>query len=268
MDEKIAGKYVKVFHASPEADITLFRGTHSQKFNMRGLFVSPTFKSIKQDWAGYVFNKRSRSDPHHPYKHDPYDNLTVYTLAVPRGVYESSRRVHQEKAQEAWDRNGIDSLGAWGWGAETFIPAEYLDQIRIIGRTTLMASDLTTKVRRPTEGMDPTTLAEKLKATNLAAKLYLEIVDVSAASVLAHGKRINPLQDAKELKGQLVDLFLGRNGPWAGERIEKLVGPAVAEFERIERAWRTIVRPELESEIPPELSPVRIAARYLNRGAW
>jgi len=168
---------VKVFHLSPHANIQKFRGHYSPKMKAKGIFVSQSWKSLLHDWAGTLSNKRfggrglrtiikrqkrlERELDRHSEDSEEYQeidarlrrsyrgsdlgnwkNLTIYQLLVPKEVFQVCQERMDQLAQAAFNRAGMGAIGAWGWGVETFIFEEFLDQVTIDGRETISVKDL------------------------------------------------------------------------------------------------------------------------------
>ena len=51
---------VKVYHVSPELNLTKLMPRHSRKFNDAGVFVSSSLQSIFNSWAQYVASKKTK----------------------------------------------------------------------------------------------------------------------------------------------------------------------------------------------------------------
>lgn len=176
------GEEVKAYHISPNASIPKFIPRHSQKHGKNGIFICTSWESLLDDWLWTLASKRfgknvstsastidkrrikaherhddcftdmslcpdtnehkriykMRSDTNEP----AYKSLTIYKLSLPKYVFDAAKKEHNRLAEIAINAGGVGNIGAWGWGNETFIPEEYLDKIKIIGRRTLTSHDI------------------------------------------------------------------------------------------------------------------------------
>lgn len=148
---------VKVYHLSPHANIQYLRGAHSPKQGAKGIYVSKSWASVVKDWAHTLLSKRfggrgpstlrkrlrrkgdtlERRGKLNANDLGSYQSLTVYKLSIPQDVFQECQRRMDRLVEQAFAAQGVGAIGAWGWGVETFILEEYLDQIRIVGRKTL-----------------------------------------------------------------------------------------------------------------------------------
>ena len=196
------------FHVSPEASITKFQGRYSQKYKTKGLFISPTFEAIACSWAPYVSTKKHpRSSKSFFYNKDYYQNLTVYKLEVPKTIVEICKEQNNQKYQEARAKvkNDTSLLGAWGWDLELFVPSEYLNSIKIIGKKTYKYYEFgkmdCAKFER--DNCYSNDKYAEAALPNIAAKKYLEIQnllsDISLKLIREESNFIRSNFDAKQL---------------------------------------------------------------------
>lgn len=68
-----------------------------------------------------------------------YKSITIYQLLIPQEVFELCKQEMNNLVEAAFARSGAGAIGAFGWGIETFIFEEFLDQIQIIRRKTYTA---------------------------------------------------------------------------------------------------------------------------------
>ena len=251
---KISEKMVKMYHASPEHSITVFKGRYSGKFHAKGLFVTPKLKSIYEDWAGYVAHKKSENSDGKK-QNLSYSSLTVYTLAIPASVVARSEEFNNQKYQEAVEKYESDQLtGAWGWGPELFIREEDLPSIRIIGRETLDTEDISQHHRPAMEFRDALSVAKSVANSNAAAHLYLEIETEITKSILKYGKDVVQFSGAPELLDRLTPMFWkakeGNLGTWVPEHT--LNKNNREKFDQAQRDWHYDVYPRLHTPPTPE----------------
>src|SRR5215467_5359209 len=126
------GRQVDFFHISPHGDIGEMRGRWHHRFGEKGLFVSPTYRSIVLDWFGHVASKKKGSR---------YKFLTVYRLSVPQGVVDICLKRY-EQSPHGFLYQGPRLHGFRDWGDELWIPEEHLGQVRIKGRKTVSYHEL------------------------------------------------------------------------------------------------------------------------------
>lgn len=165
------GQYIKVYHISPHANIQHFIGQYSPKMKAKGIFVSESWISVLKDWIGTLSSKRfggkrittlkkrrerlerildkldwkdteytiPLQEKFHKYHQDfgSWKNLSIYTLLVPKNIFDECEHRMNILTEEAFKRQGYGALGAWSWGDETFILDEYLNEIKITGRQTV-----------------------------------------------------------------------------------------------------------------------------------
>lgn len=142
IEAKLNTKPVYVYHISDNANLSfpLTSGVYSQKFGKHGLFVAP-LRAIRNSWASWSANK-GRSTADHSTKEKErreeqlFNNLTLYKLELPKWAFDKAEAEHKAKAEQGMKDNPDSALGAWGWDAETFIPEEMLDHIKLAGKQT------------------------------------------------------------------------------------------------------------------------------------
>ena len=176
-------RYQKVYHLSPHAYLQHFTGKYSSKMRAKGIFVSQSWLSILNDWMGTLLSKRfggrkpttllkrqrrlekrldsyQEDSPEYELTREKirryypgrdlgaYRNITLYTLLIPQEIFEICQQRIEDLTEIAFTYGGTAALGAWGWGIETFILDEYLDQIQIVGRRTMTAQQALDLVRK------------------------------------------------------------------------------------------------------------------------
>lgn len=57
-----------------------------------------------------------------------YKTLYLHSIQCPKEIYEESLK----RMDEAYENDPNKSLGFWGWGAQVFVDAEFLKQLKII----------------------------------------------------------------------------------------------------------------------------------------
>ena len=141
MEAKLNTKPVYVYHISDNANLSfpLTSGVYSQKFGKNGLFVAP-LRAIRNSWASWSA-KKGRSTAGSTKEKERreeqlFNNLTLYKLKLPKWVFDKAEAEHKSKAEQGMKDNPDSALGAWGWDAETFIPEEMLDHIKLAGKQT------------------------------------------------------------------------------------------------------------------------------------
>ena len=142
MEAKLNTKPVYVYHISDNANLSfpLASGVYSQKFGKSGLFVAP-LRAIRNSWSSWSANKgrytSSQNKKEQEKREDQlFNNLTLYKLELPKWVFDKAEAEHKAKAEQGMKENPDTALGAWGWDAETFIPEEMLQHIKLAGKQT------------------------------------------------------------------------------------------------------------------------------------
>jgi len=130
-----------VWHISPDANLNFKRkGQGSPKFGMRGMFVSD-YESIADTWAAWVNFGKERQRDKGCAKFNPrdtnqaYRTLYLYKIAIPKDILEKVKDLYNIKADEFSAKNSdADTMGAFGWAPELFIPEEYFPLLKIAGK--------------------------------------------------------------------------------------------------------------------------------------
>lgn len=118
---------MKFYHISPE-NFNRFSPKYSSIFKCKGVFVSPTFKSIIFDWAMYVFYKKDRKNV---FRKKHYSHLYIYTILLDKETIEEIKYFYDFVFHsDEWSTNKI--YGFWFWGEQLFIPEDLISRIRII----------------------------------------------------------------------------------------------------------------------------------------
>jgi len=176
------------YHVSPEASIQQFTPHYSPKLKMRGVYVSPTYRSLIADWAlGYVFWKK------HEGKHEHLHNVTIYRLGVPVEVANRVEKLWQDALDQAYEDQGFGVYGSWLWGKQYFIPEQDLGQIEIISRKTLTFHEILDidnrhcGYRRHIFDCNLQKFATQVRLTNRAAKAYLDLLEAIREQALRDG---------------------------------------------------------------------------------
>ena len=203
--------FKKLYHVSAEAGIQRLRGRWSPKIMRKGIFVTSEKNAIYRSWAGYVSGKKFPRDERPSKGKSWYDNLTLYTLAVPNGLYKKIERVIP-RAMDHYEEMGRElSLGAWGWDTEDFIPEEYLDQIKIIGRENLTTGEFF-KRDKARGLLDPT------KPLKGPVRRSRENLSSFLADVLLGSPSVSPLV-VRYLKEKAFSLFNRKTRELTGENV-------------------------------------------------
>lgn len=106
---------IVVYHASPQLDLKRINPKYSPKFSTEGVFVTRDLGSILRSWASWALRKPDKTKTGRT--GDTYENLAIYTIRIPKTVFDTSEETHEKVAASS-----EGGLGAWGWDVETFIP--------------------------------------------------------------------------------------------------------------------------------------------------
>lgn len=140
-EAKTNTKPVYMYHASDNANLQEpLTGTYSQKFEQDGMFVAP-MSAMRNSWAAYTsgktrFTPKNKREVSGQEEGQRFNKLTLYKLSMPKWVFDQADKAHHDRANQAMEQSGINGLGAWGWDIETFIPADLLKYVHIVGRKT------------------------------------------------------------------------------------------------------------------------------------
>ena len=123
---KIAGKtyrdrqdHVVVYHVSPDRLTYLL--PRSKFAQYKGIYVSASYRSIIEDWAGFVRGKKGKGQT--------YQTIYIHKISCPKEIFDECVRLFRETEASGYR---ADNILFWGWGFQTFIPEEYLKQLEII----------------------------------------------------------------------------------------------------------------------------------------
>lgn len=122
---------MKFYHASPE-NFSRFTPKYNKTFKCKGVFVSPTFKSVIKDWAFWVLNKKNIKANYASYnKENYYSYIWIYTIELPKNIIQDCKEFYDEVFHsEDWSEGKLYSF--WYWGEQLFIPDYLVDEIKII----------------------------------------------------------------------------------------------------------------------------------------
>jgi hypothetical protein len=123
---------VVLYHASPQRSLTQLRARYSPKFGRKGVFVSKSMESMWNSWISWALSrpqeKTGRAD-------DKFEEVTLYTLRMPRSAFEEAEKLHFG-TMSTTSGGGVEAIGAWGWDVETFIPEELVPELTITSKKT------------------------------------------------------------------------------------------------------------------------------------
>ena len=175
-----------LYHVSPNNLTALRPLSKFEKYT--GLFMSPSYKSLIRDWAGYVMGKKHNTDldikrkeilretdriegidgqykkAHNPEEQAKLDELYreldkidesmssegyraatkgygrvyVHKILCPKEIYEDCVRIFNEVYDSGYMSG---AFGFWAWGAQIFVPAEYLKYLKIISVRSMTRDD-------------------------------------------------------------------------------------------------------------------------------
>lgn len=192
-------KQIFLWHISPERLTNLSPRSRLGSLNIpvqSGLYFSPSYNSLIQDWMPYVLGKKRKTHdidrmwretwdkiddleklPDSPEKEveseklhqkidklretmnrdSHYENSTIYKTAfitkvicpewVMKASYDFMHNVYNDQ-----EERGVASIGFWGWGAQIFIPADYLKYLTIVGSKRYEPNDLLDVGKRKPRG--------------------------------------------------------------------------------------------------------------------
>jgi len=186
---------IEVYHVSPRSDMFQLRPTGSKKGQRSyigkkqpGVYVAPKFKDAVAWAVSYVSGIKSRNQrPNerlkekgggfHAEKVDTnYKNLTIYQIKVPKEIL-------QKSAYESF------------WEPEYFISQDNMDQLRIVKSKTYSLGELQTIYERMSQKRhevrgDSINDIKKASKTNLAARYYLELIDLYNQKLMSGKKPV------------------------------------------------------------------------------
>lgn len=191
-----------VFHAS---DKNLTNLSPISRFHGKsGLYVSESYRSIIEDWSGYVLGKKNKNHPllvrrkeiinkmnsvedkieklkknnlevpeeltkeldvlfdkrdiidrqyNNSVDTPSYKTLYIHTIKIPLDILNQAEREFTNIMHEELNK-GIADFGFWGWGIQTFIPAELLKFCKIINVEKLNIGEYQDKYDRLHIGRD------------------------------------------------------------------------------------------------------------------
>lgn len=129
--------------------------------------------------------KKNKENPQDPRR--IYQNLTLYSLEIPKVIYSEAKKRHNSSYQKNFERalqkfHGDEEqahlflCNAWNWDSETFIPEDLLRYVKIAGRKTLHARAFMGKYpESPKKELSIKDIAKQIASQNPAAKLYLAL---------------------------------------------------------------------------------------------
>lgn len=253
-----AGKMVRVYHVSPEANLQVLRGFYSRGFGGKGLFVGP-LKAILHSWAAFVAGKKTQNANFNQIT-PGYKSLTLYTLEIPAFIYAKVRTLFDETFDDAYQEllsRGYDQTSAlmalyssYKWDDQYFIPENYLKFVRIAGRKTLPTRALTRDVDVPiNRSVNLEKEALKVQNTNPAAKLYLNLKGRLQEIEFSKSKKdLYERKMSQALVGQLPWLFYSS---WDKSSSENLAPSDKGTFMQILEEWKRMKRKLYLWEEPP-----------------
>lgn len=174
-------KKTYVYHVSPKSSIVRLRPTSARKGlqaikqGTSGIYVAPKFRDAVAWATSFVGHKKYNTQkPNERLKEkgggyhgdkfpETYNNLTIYKIEVP-----------EDLLKIVWKSSS--------WEPEYFIPAEYMDNLKIIKSKTYSMNDLilmdNKRSQKRTELASSSLLTiKKASKSNLAARYYLELTD-------------------------------------------------------------------------------------------
>jgi len=127
-------KNIYLWHISPDRHNVLKPRSRMGKedYSYTGLYFTPSFKSLLQDWMSYISGKKVKREDRH--SNDPnyaYETLFIHKVSVPEWVLKESYK-RQKQTFNIEDARGEASFGFWGWGQQVFIPEDLLNHVSII----------------------------------------------------------------------------------------------------------------------------------------
>lgn len=123
---------VVLYHASPQRSLTQLTPRYSRKFRKRGVFVSKSMESMWNSWINWAL---SRPEGQGERADDKFEEVTLYTLRMPRRIFEEAEKLHTSSMSAAGGGQ-IEAAVAWGWDVETFIPEELVPELVITSKKT------------------------------------------------------------------------------------------------------------------------------------
>jgi hypothetical protein len=212
-------EFTHVYHVGPRSDMFKLRPIGHSKGTRAsigkgqpGLFVAPKFRDAVAWAVTYISHKKYYTQKptervkekgggwHSEKGVQDYKNLTIYKINVPKEILKKSSYTYS-------------------WEPEFFISSEHLDQMNIVSSKTYNIYELSkmySKRSNKRSESHPSKLAniKKVAKTNLAARLYLKLLD-SYNSALLQGK--TPIFTDDE------ELIRDNNNHLVRTEIEKLV---------------------------------------------
>jgi len=240
---RVAARQVKLYHVSPSADIQRFRPRWSQKLRMAGLFATRSKKSIFNSWSGYVADKKKGPKG--------YANLTLYTLTVPWDVYQAADNVIPQAIEKI--EAGEVSFGAFGWDAELFIPEQFMDQIKVVSRSTMHSQEYSSTWhpdmhRRPDKSVVGQAHARlKSLLSSLALKHRLDVTRIDRTVI-------------KRFRLDVKGLWYAPQAPWHIR--DDLTRAEKRQVQKAEEAAKAYIREQLDKAGVERVALQWLVARY------
>ena len=114
----------------------------------RGLFFSPSYHSLVNDWVPYVSGKKTkkRKNQGQPYgdlssSQSRYQSIFITKVTCNSSVMEASKDLWNKTLQKVHDEDRFN-FGFWAWGDQIFIPEEYLQEVNIISSKSINLMDI------------------------------------------------------------------------------------------------------------------------------
>lgn len=168
--------FITLYHVSKDR-ITKFQPKSNFKGHM-GCYFSPSYRSAITDWADVI---KGRKQDNHPaqvrideikreldkttdetakdalydelqvrYKsllgeeeagNNFYKTLYVHKVSLPKATYKQCLEWFYSFQKREKEETGTFNIGFWAWGAQVFIPSEFLNQVQILSVTELSQGD-------------------------------------------------------------------------------------------------------------------------------
>lgn len=190
---------IYVYHVSPKSGINRLRptGSHRGQQSVRmgkgGIYVAPKFRDAVSWALSYVMGKKYHTQkPNNRLKQKEegggnhgengprnYKNITIYKIEISKDL--------------------LSKKGVWGsnfWEPEYFIPGEYMNEMKIIESKTYSMDEIlrinsrSEQKRTELHINSSNNKIKKASKNNLAAKYYLELLELYNSTLLRGKKPI------------------------------------------------------------------------------